>query len=155
MERKDFIEQVGLSAASVLIFGCMQACSKTDTVKPDTSYSGGGGTTGGGGSTSAVDFTIDITKDPYKVLNNAGGFYIEPTRKIIIAKTLSGDLIAVSAVCTHQQALIEFQGNENRFFCTAHGSVFNTAGTATTGPASQALKKYNTTLTGNNLRIFA
>ena len=31
MERKDFIEQVGLSGASILIFGCMQACSKSET----------------------------------------------------------------------------------------------------------------------------
>ena len=36
MERKDFIEQVGLSAASILIFGCMQSCSKSDSAAPTT-----------------------------------------------------------------------------------------------------------------------
>ena len=34
MERKDFIEKVGLSAASILIFGCMQSCSKSDGPAP-------------------------------------------------------------------------------------------------------------------------
>lgn len=153
MERKDFIEQVGLSAASIMIFGCMQACSKTEsgTNTNNSANTGGGGNT----STKPVDFTIDITKSPYTSLNASGGFYIEPTNNIMIARTLSSEFIAVSAACTHQQATIEFQASANRFYCSAHGSVFNSTGSATTGPATQALKKYNTTLAGNNLRVYA
>ena len=41
MERKDFIEQVGLSGAAILIFGCMQSCSKSDG--PGTNTNTGGG----------------------------------------------------------------------------------------------------------------
>ncbi len=38
MERKDFIEKVGLSGAAILIFGCMQSCSKDSdmTSSPNT-----------------------------------------------------------------------------------------------------------------------
>jgi len=143
MERKDFIEQVGLSGAAILIFGCMQSCSKSDG--PSTNTNTGGGTGSGGNNTSTVDFSIDISKSPFDALKTNGGFYVDPATNIIIVKTTSGEIIAVSSVCTHQQASIVFEANNNRFYCAAHGSVFATTGAVTTGPATTALKKYQTT----------
>ena len=154
MERKDFIEQVGLSGAAILIFGCMQSCSKSDG--PSTNTNTGGGTGSGGNNTSTVDFSIDISKSPFDALKTNGGFYVDPTTKIIIVKTNISpfEIIAVSSICTHQQASIVYQAN-NSFYCAAHGSVFATTGAVTTGPATTALKKYQTTLTGTILRIFS
>jgi len=152
MERKDFIEQVGLSGAAILIFGCMQSCSKSDG--PSTNTNTGGGTGSGGNNTSTVDFSIDISKSPFDALKTNGGFYVDPATNIIIVKTTSGEIIAVSSICTHQQASIVYQAN-NSFYCAAHGSVFATTGAVTTGPATTALKKYQTTLTGTSLRIFS
>jgi cytochrome b6-f complex iron-sulfur subunit len=151
MERKDFIEQVGLSGAAILIFGCMQSCSKSDGASTNTNTGAGSG----GNNTSTVDFTIDISKSPYDALKINGGFYVDPATNIIIVKTTSGEIIAVSSICTHQQASIVYQANSNRFYCAAHGSVFTTTGSVTTGPATTALKKYQTTLTGTMLRVFA
>jgi cytochrome b6-f complex iron-sulfur subunit len=153
MERKDFIEQVGLSGAAILIFGCMQSCSKSDGPSTNTNTNNGAGS--GGNNTSTVDFSIDISKSPYDVLKTNGGFYVDAATNIIIVKTTSGEIIAVSAICTHQQSSITYQANSNRLYCAAHGSVFTTAGAVTTGPATTALKKYQTTLTGTVLRVFA
>ena len=52
MERKDFIEQVGLSAASILIFGCMQGCSKSDSPAAPTPPPSNNNTT------KAIDFMV-------------------------------------------------------------------------------------------------
>jgi cytochrome b6-f complex iron-sulfur subunit len=147
MERKDFIEKVGLSAASVLIFGCMQSCSKSDgtTSQP----------TGSNNTNKAIDYTINITTNPYTSLNTAGGFYVDKTNNIIIARTLTNEYIAVSSLCTHQQVTVDFQPNNNRFYCSAHGSAFFTTGAVLAGPANVALKQYKTALSGNNLRIYA
>ncbi len=151
MERKDFIEQVGLSAASILIFGCMQSCSKSDTAAPSPSPNpGGSGNTG----TTKVDFTININNAPYNNLLNKGGFYIDRTTSIIIARTLSDSFVAVSSVCTHQQVTIDFEPNNNRFYCSGHGSVFTLTGAVSNGPATVPLKQYKTTLSGTNLRIY-
>ncbi len=149
MERKDFIEQVGLSAASILIFGCMQGCSKSDSPAPKPPT----GTTNPP-PVKAIDFTINITNNPYTSLNAAGGFYVDKTNNIIIARTLTNEFIAVSSLCTHQQVTLDYQANNNRFYCSGHGSLFSTTGAVLTGPAATALKQYKTTLTGNNLRIF-
>lgn len=151
MERKDFIEQVGLSGAAILIFGCMQSCSKSDGPSTNTNTSSGSG----GNNTSTVDFTIDISKSPFDALKNIGGFYVDSATNIIIVKTTAGEIIAVSAICTHQQSSITYQSNNNRFYCAAHGSVFATTGAVTTGPATTALKKYQTSLTGTILRVFS
>ena len=149
MERKDFIEKVGLSAASVLIFGCMQACSKSDGPAPSQP-------TGSNNNTNKpVDFTVNITVSPYNSLNTAGGFYVDKTNNIIIARTLTNEFIAVSSLCTHQQVTIDFQASNNRFYCSAHGSAFFTTGAVLNGPAETPLKQYKTTLSGNNLRVYA
>jgi len=149
MERKDFIEKVGLSAASVLIFGCMQSCSKSDSSTPAKPT----GSTNNSGK--PVDFTINITTSPYTSLNTAGGFYVDKTNNIIIARTLANEYIAVSSLCTHQQVTVDFQANNNRFYCSAHGSVFSTTGAVLNGPANVALKQYKTTLTVSSLRVYA
>jgi len=146
MERKDFIEQVGLSGAAILIFGCMQGCKKSDGTTTNNN---------GNNNNATVDFTIDISKSPYDALKNIGGFYVEPITNVIVVKTTASEIIAVSAICTHQQASITYQANNNRFYCAAHGSVFTTTGAVTTGPATTALKKYQTSLTGTLLRVFA
>ena len=150
MERKDFIEKVGLSAASILIFGCMQGCSKSDSPAPTQPTGSTNNNT-----TKPVDFTIIITVNPYTSLNTAGGFYVDKTNNIIIARTLTDEFIAVSSLCTHQQVTIDFEPSKNKFSCSAHGSVFSTTGAVLNGPAASALKQYNTKLTGNSLRVFA
>jgi len=152
MERKEFIEQVGLSSASILIFGCMQACSKSDTT---SNTSSSGNNTANPGTNKAVDFTINISVAPYTSLNTAGGFFVESVTGVIIARTLQNEFIAVSSICTHQGVTIEYQSNANRFFCAAHGSAFDTKGSVTTGPATASLKQYKTTLTGSMLRVYA
>lgn len=143
MERKDFIEKVGMSGAALLVMGCLGSCSKSGS-------SSSGGTT----NTNPVDFTINITTAPYNVLQNAGGFYVDSATNVIIAKTSGGALIALSSLCTHQAVTIEFQNTNNRFYCSGHGSTFSTTGAVTNGPATTALKAYKTALSGSLLRVY-
>jgi cytochrome b6-f complex iron-sulfur subunit len=149
MERKDFLEKVGFGTASLLILGCMQACSKAETAV--TAYSNNNGST----TPKTVDFTINISIAPYNALNTAGGYYVDVANSVIIARTLNNEFIAVSSVCTHANVTIEYQGTNNRFYCSGHGSTFTNAGAVSNGPAAQALKQYKTALSNSNLRIYA
>lgn len=149
MERKDFIEKVGLGAASLLLIGCMQACSKAGTAVASMSNNNGSTTP------KTVDFTINISIAPYNALNTLGGYYVDSANSIIVARTLNNEFIAVSSVCTHASVTVEYQGTNNRFFCPGHGSTFTNSGVVSNGPAAQALKQYKTALTGNSLRIYA
>lgn len=145
MERKDFLAALGLSAGSIVITSCLGACGKSDTGSPDpvtpTPTPG-----------TKLDFTLnvstnaDISSKGWTIMNG-----------VIIAKNGS-NYIALSSSCTHQGNPVTYNSGSNNFPCSltdaAHGSVFDSNGTRVQGPATSALKKYSTTLTGSSLRVF-
>ena len=139
MDRKSFLSSLGLSAGTVLIASCLGGCRKPDSpgsvVTPP----------------AAVDFTLDLTQPSNAALRTGGGYLY--SNGVIVAKTLAGDIIAVSQVCTHQGVSVQFVGSNNSFFCPGHGAGFNTSGTVTNGPATTSLKKYTVTVTGNSVRV--
>ena len=146
MERKAFFSSLGFSAGMIFLAPVMTSCSKSITDSPAAS----GSTTNNAG----VDFTLDLTSQTYAALNSNGGSVVKDN--IIIARTSGGAFVALSSVCTHQQYNpIAFESAASRFHCPNHGSNFATDGSVINGPALNPLKKYNTQLTGTNLRVYA
>ena len=143
MQRKEFINALGLSTATLLLATCFGGCSKA-------SVSNNGNTTQPPSSNS--DFVLDLNLTENANLGMNGGFVYK--NGIIIARTTTGSYIAVAMACTHQGTTIVYDGSNNRFFCNNHGSSFSNTGVVNNGPAVTNLKQYNTTLTGNMLRVF-
>lgn len=144
MERKEFISLLGLGAGSIIISSCLGACGKSDGASPEPPP-----TTGGNGK---VDFTVDVAANSEI---QSRGWTVQ--NRIIIARS-GAAYIAVSGVCTHQQNAMTYNATNNTFPCSlqdaAHGSVFDANGVKLRGPATANLKKYNTSLNGNILRVF-
>lgn len=136
MDRKEFMNLMGLSVGGVVIAGCLGGCSKESGVAP-----------------SNVDFTLDLTDGANAALNSNGGYLVK--NGIIIGRTTAGAYIAVSAACTHEQTTVQYQANSQRFYCPNHGSTFSESGAVTLGPATRALTQYDTALTGTSLRIYS
>ena len=132
MERKEFLKLLGMSAGSVLIASCIQSCKKPST---------------------KVDFTLDLTTSANASLNTNGGYVY--SHGVIIAKTVSGNYVAVSQACTHDGVSVKYDSTNDQFHCDAHGSNFSDSGAVTMGPANSALRQYNTSLSGTSLRIFS
>ena len=143
MERKAFFTAIGISAGMLFLAPALNSCSKSmDTNSP------------GNGNNNSVDFSLDLTSPTYAALNNNGGSVVKDN--IIIARTSAGAFVALTSICTHQQYNpIAFESAANRFHCPNHGSNFATDGSVLNGPALTALKKYNTQLTGNSLRVYS
>jgi len=145
MERKDFLAALGLSAGSLVISSCLGACGKSDTGTPNqvtpTPTPG-----------NKLDFSVnvstnaDISSKGWTIMNG-----------VIIAKNGSS-YIALSSSCTHQGNPVTYNSGSNNFPCSltgaAHGSIFDSSGARIQGPATSALKKYSTTLSGDSLRVF-
>jgi cytochrome b6-f complex iron-sulfur subunit len=142
MDRKEFLAQLGLTSAAIFMGTCLGGCSKDD----------GGGVVVPPAPTG-VDFTINLADAAYSNLSTPGGYIYRSG--IIVARTLTDQYIAVSQACTHEGFTVVFEGTNNRFYCNNHGSTFTTTGSVTTGPAGSPLTKYNTALTGTNLRVFS
>lgn len=139
MDRKTFLSSIGLSAGTILIASCLGACSK-DTVNNEAPA-----------PAPAVDFTLDLTQPANAALNNAGGYVY--SNGVIVAKTLAGAIIAVSQSCTHQGVTVQYQSDNNQFYCSGHGSAFSLTGAVKNGPANGALKQYTVSISGNSVRI--
>jgi len=136
MDRKEFLSQVGLGGTALFAISCLQACSKTDAA-----------------SGAGVDFSLDLTNGAYSALSNPGGYVT--VQGVVVARTTNNTYLAVSAACPHEGVNVEYQGNQNQFFCPDHGSYFSSTGSRTAGPAQRGLTQYQTALTGNSLRVYA
>lgn len=151
MERKEFLNLVGMSVGAIVLQNCLSGCSKASDpapavvppVKPPT---GGGSTTASGltGNNSiakgAIDFTVDITDKNFSDLATNGKALI--SGDVIVARTKTGDFLAVANACTHQGTIVDFVADKTSFNCSLHGSNFDAAGKVTNGPATSALKSY-------------
>ena len=89
MERKEFLSLIGLGSASALAAVCMGSCSKST----ESTTTPGQPTT-----PTNVNITLDLTLPANAALANPGGYIY--TGAIIVAKTIAGNFIAVSKVCT-------------------------------------------------------
>ncbi len=136
MDRKAFLVTLGKGAAVAGIAYCVGCSSNANDITAPTN----------------VDMTLDLSQSANVSLNTVGGSIVN--NGIIIGRTGTSTFVAVSSACTHEGTTIQFQLNNNRFYCNNHGSTFSLDGKVTAGPASRALTKYNTTFSGNSLRIF-
>jgi cytochrome b6-f complex iron-sulfur subunit len=152
MERKEFLNLVGISVGAVILQNCMSGCTKaadpTPAVIPPVTPPTGGGTNTVSGLTGnnslakgAIDFTVDITKTDFEALKTNGQAVV--TGDVIIARTKTGDFIVVEKACTHQGTTVDFVADNSTFKCSNHGSVFDSSGNVTVSPAAKPLKKYS------------
>jgi cytochrome b6-f complex iron-sulfur subunit len=134
MDRKSFLKTFGQASAGLVIASCLGACSRDEENRE-------------------LDFTLDLSSNDNAALQNNGGSRV--VNGVIVARTNTGDFIAVAARCTHQGTTVQFEANNQRFRCPNHGATFTTDGKVTGGPARTNLQQYQTTLSGNTLRVFS
>ena len=150
MDRRHFLESIGIGAAFALTATCLQSC-KHQTIAPATTVGTTSSTTGG--TPTANSFTINLDDPANSSLKNNGGYIV--VKGIVIAKDLNGNYVAVTQVCSHaNRAQIVFS-SANEFYCNAHGARFTTAGVGLNSAGRSGLQTYKTVLEGTTiLRIF-
>jgi cytochrome b6-f complex iron-sulfur subunit len=140
MDRKDFLNAIGMGAASIAVFNCI-GCSKSSTGGPSTP------------APTNVDFTLDLSSSANAALNTSGGYIY--SNGIIVAHTTSGGFRAVSQTCRHQNTDVIYRPNQNQFYCPRHGAIYSTTGVSAGIETNLPLTNYNTQLSGTNLRIYS
>tara|TARA_A100001015_G_scaffold256830_1_gene299091 strand:- start:511 stop:1116 length:606 start_codon:yes stop_codon:yes gene_type:complete len=174
--RREFIRK---ASAITLVGGTafiLEACgggSPTSSDNGDNDNTGGGNTGGGdtgGGNTggetgngysydaATKTITIDITKIHQSLQNTGGGIALNPNetfdnRGIIVLRTSTSGVRALSRVCTHAGQSVIINSSANNLLCPSHNSIFDLNGNVLSGPASGSLTKYNATLSGSIITI--
>jgi len=68
----------------------------------------------------------------------------------LIAQPTAGQVVAFSAICTHQQCVVAAAGDE--FHCPCHGSMFDAAtGDVIQGPALEPLSSIQVAVSGDRI----
>ena len=141
MERKEFLKLLGTGTLAACAGCALQSCSDdavvASSIPPPT----------------GVDFTLNLTEPANVALQNVGGSLSKDG--LIIARLSTTEFAALSRSCTHQGTLVNYQNTPMNFLCPNHGSRFAATGSVINGPAVLPLKKYNTELTGDSLRVFS
>jgi len=137
MDRKEFLEKIGIGAAFALTATCLGGCSK-DIAPP----------------AKDVDFTIDLKDDLYESLTIPGNYIIE--KDVVIARSINGDYVAASVNCSHENLKeITYDDDQGQWFCTAHGARYDEEGAGLNSLGSNGLTIFQTGLDGNMLRVFS
>ncbi len=135
MERSEFLKLLG-SGTMLACAGCLDSCSSKSDPAPTN-----------------FNFTLDLSLPENAALTNTGGSLSK--NGVIVARLSATAFAAVSIACTHEGTSVTYQSAQQNFFCPNHGSKFDKSGSVLNGPASKALQKYNTELTGNSLKVFS
>ncbi len=133
MNRKDFLNKLGIGAAFVLTASCMNACSKADNIGP-------------------VDFTLDLDNPTYSKLKTNGNYVV--VNNAVVARTVDGEYVAATVICSHEQKKkVIYKKSTNEFFCTDHDARFDLNGNGLNEEGKKDLTIFNTSLNGNILSV--
>lgn len=139
MQRREAFHRIVLAGGTVwLIPLALLSCSDEGTGDP-------------GGNNGINDLMINMDEPAYSALKNAGGSVV--VSGIIIANAGGDNYVALSSICTHQACTVGYSAQNNNFPCPCHGSVFNTDGSVSVGPATAPLRQYTVSREGNVLTI--
>jgi cytochrome b6-f complex iron-sulfur subunit len=133
MERRAFLEQLGLGAAFALTASCLGGCAHT--------------------SVSPIDFTLNLNDAANAKLKTNGGYIV--ANGVVVARTLTGGYAAATVTCSHEGRQQITYNNQGQWYCTAHGALFSATGAGLNGNGSKGIAVYQTELTDTTLRIFS
>jgi cytochrome b6-f complex iron-sulfur subunit len=139
--RRVVLEGIGIAALSAWL---LDACGDNGAdLPPATTTTCSGGT------------CIDLTDAANAALAQVGGTmaFDADGDTILVARISATDVIALSAVCTHQGCIVDYSATTNQIECECHGSEFALDGSVVRGPANRPLKMYSATLAGTTITV--
>lgn len=149
MKRTKFLHTVTGGLAAVCVSCLAAACSKNEAPTPITPVSSP--STGSGQNPVSNVFTVKLDSE-LKAVND----FISKSG-IILIRLATGDVassfLAVSSVCPHAGATVEYNNTKFSFLCAAHGSTFGSDGSLVLGPATKGLSKLLVEITGTTLTV--
>jgi Rieske Fe-S protein len=96
--------------------------------------------------------TVNVPTDSALATVGGAAFVNSANGAFLVAQVSQGTINAMTAICTHEGCTIN-QFVNSVFHCECHGSQFSTSGTVVSGPATQPLRRFNTTFAANVLSI--
>jgi cytochrome b6-f complex iron-sulfur subunit len=144
--RRALLQGLGVTAIGTLLIGTAAGCqSSAPPTATSTTCSDSGG------------ICVSLSDPANAPLAKAGGAMIVDgaNDSILVIRMSDTEVVAVSAVCTHEGCICDFDQAAKVVSCPCHGSQFGQDGHVLRGPARKALRSYTATLANEMITIAA
>ena len=125
LDRREVLVRAGLVTMGVAAAGVLAACGGSDTPTSEAPPADDG----------ALAQLSDIP------VGGAISAQLADGQPIILMQPEKGTVVALTAVCTHQQCTVAPEDDELR--CPCHGSVYDLTGANVSGPAPSPLVQFD------------
>jgi len=100
---------------------------------------------------------LDLTAAANAPLRSVGGGVLvdSASDRIAVIRQSATLIAALSAVCTHEGCLTNFDAGSSSLDCPCHGSSFALDGSVRSGPANVALRTYFAMISGDVVTVAA
>jgi len=71
----------------------------------------------------------------------------------ILVNTQDGQVVALSAVCTHLTCTVRYESDSGTLFCPCHNGRFDLAGNVISGPPPAPLETYKVEISGEEIFV--
>ncbi len=138
--RRAFCAHSCLSAAALAIAALANGACGGSSTSPGGSGSTGSPLASANATVSGRTISVPIDGSPLTTVGSAAAVRTS-LGTFLVARTGQDTFTALTSTCTHEGVPItDWTGSQ--YGCTAHGALFNTAGTVARGPATRALTSY-------------
>jgi Rieske Fe-S protein len=84
---------------------------------------------------------------------NSGQIFKFGNRPAILIRTSSGDLRALSAICTHLACIVQYRQDISHIWCACHNGHFDLKGQNISGPPPRPLEQYVVNVRGEQIVV--
>jgi len=89
----------------------------------------------------------DMEKDSGKIIKFGN-------KPVIVIRKTNGDYIALSAVCTHLDCIVQYRKDYGQIYCACHNGRYDLNGRVASGPPPAPLQKYAVTIKDNEVIVY-
>ena len=87
------------------------------------------------------------------VLEGEAKFFEFAGSSAVLVRKKGGELVALSAVCTHLGCIVQWEKDKQEFLCPCHGGLYTADGTVISGPPPKPLPKLPFTVANETITI--
>ncbi len=97
--------------------------------------------------------SVALAVRPEDVKPNSGQIFRFGNQPGILVRTPTGDLRALSAVCTHLACIVQYRADLSHIWCACHNGHFDLNGKNIGGPPPKPLEQYAVNLRGDRVVV--
>lgn len=96
---------------------------------------------------------LELPFKPSDLLPNSGRIVPFAGKPILVFRTPSGELKALTAVCTHLNCTVQFRKDRSDVWCACHNGIYNLDGGNVSGPPPRPLTPLEVNVRGDKIVV--